>query len=160
MGRFLTPQDFIAQFGEDEARAIAGSGDFNSLEGSLIDEAQIEREIKYADDLIAGYVLARHSWLNGVAVADAPDLLKGFGGDIVRYRLRDKQSNRGQIFETVRDRYHDAIAKLKDIQAGRLDLPRDIEVDDGPAQVSPTLSQPGAAISGPPPRSDDILRGY
>lgn len=79
MGRFLTAQHFIDQFGEAEARQIAGDGNFNSLEGSQIDMAKIEDEITYADELIAGYVLARNGWLSDLTVEDMPNLLRGLG---------------------------------------------------------------------------------
>ncbi len=161
MGRFLTSEDFIAQFGEDEAQAIAGTGDFNSLEGSQINPAVIEDEIAFADELIAGYVLARHSWLGEQDVADMPNLLKGLGGDIARYRLRDKQGGKGQVSETVETRYRDALKRLEAIQAGKLDLPRDRA--EG-ADVNPT-ELPGsgsdvARISGPASQADKILEGY
>lgn len=79
MGRFLTPDDFIAQFGEDEARLVAGSGAFNSLEGSLIDPVLIEMEIAFVDELIGGYVLARHAWLDTQSVGDIPKPAEGVG---------------------------------------------------------------------------------
>lgn len=161
MGRFLTADDFIAQFGEDEARQIAGSGDFNSLEGSQIDHDAIEAEIAFADELIAGYVLARHPWVGAQAVADIPNLLKGLGGDIARYRLRDKQGGKGQVSETVETRYRDALKRLEAIQAGKLDLLRDRA--DGaaldPAQL-PGAPNDVARISGPAPRVEIILERY
>lgn len=161
MGRFLTSEDFIAQFGEREAQAIAGTGDFNSLEGSQIDHAAIEAEIAFADELIAGYVLARHPWVNDQDVADMPNLLKGLGGDIVRYRLRDKQGGKGQVSETVEKRHADALKRLEAIQAGKLDLPRDRA---GGAEVDP-VEIPGsgsdiARISGPGSQANSILEGY
>ena len=161
MGRFLTADDFIAQFGEAEARQIAGSGDFNSLEGSQIDHELIEAEIAFTDELIAGYVLARHAWVGGLDVADMPNLLKGLGGDIVRYRLRDKESGKGQVSDTVETRYKDALKRLEAIQAGKLDVPRDrlngadLEGMDLPEGNSDTVR-----MSGPAPQSDAILEGY
>lgn len=161
MGRFLTAQDFIDQFGEDEARQIAGSGDFNSLEGSLIDQAAIEAEIAFVDELIGGYVLARHRWLADVDVIDQPNLLKGLGGDIVRYRLRDKQDGTGLVSKTVETRYKDALGRLEAIQAGRLDVVRDRDAgaDIDPAET-PGSSTDVARISGPAPQAARILEGY
>lgn len=155
MGRFLTAEDFTLQFGESEVRAIAGSGDFNTPEGSQIDHAHIEAEIAFADELIAGYVLGRHPWLKDSDVSDIPNLLKGLGGDIVRYRLRDKQAGKGQVSETVESRYRDALKRLEAIQAGRLDLPREDGADAGGLSDGDS-----ARISGPEPQSPDILEGY
>lgn len=161
MGRFLTSADFIALFGEREVQAIAGTGDFNSLEGSQIDHDQIETEIAFVDELIAGYVLARHPWVGTQDVADIPNLLKGLGGDIVRYRLRDKQGGKGQVSETVETRYRDALKRLEDIQAGKLDLPRDRAdgADLDPAEL-PGSGSDVARISGPASQSPNILEGW
>ncbi len=125
MGRFLTSDGFIAQFGEAEAQLIAGTGAFNSLEGSQIDVAQIDKEIAFVDELIAGFVIVRHDWLRTVDVQDMPNLLQGFGYDIVRYRLRDKKGSQGQITDTVEERYKAAMKGLQAISEGKLDLPRD-----------------------------------
>lgn len=161
MGRFLTADDFIAQFGADEASLIAGTGAFNSLEGSQIDRALIEREIAFTDDIIGGYVLPRHEWLTAVAVGDMPDLLKGLGGDIVRYRLRDLTSSQGQITETVEVRYRDAMKALKDIAAGRLDVIRDRR-NGAPLGVAeiPATNDDLPAITGQAPQSASQLKGY
>ena len=161
MGRFLTADDFIAQFGEAEARQIAGSGDFNSLEGSQIDHELIEAEIAFTDELIAGYVLARHAWVGGLDVADMPNLLKGLGGDIVRYRLRDKESGKGQVSDTVETRYKDALKRLEAIQAGKLDVPRDrLDGVDLEGMDLPEGNSDTVRMSGPAPQSDAVLEGY
>lgn len=160
MGRFLTAQHFIDQFGEAEARQIAGDGNFNSLEGSQIDMAQIEAEIAYADELIDGYVLAHNSWLAGLDVESIPVLLRGLGGDIVRYRLRDRFAQQGQISETVEIRYRDALKRLGDIQAGKLDLKKPPGVTGGASEVAPTSPAELPQIDGPAPQSDTLLEGY
>ena len=161
MGRFLTPDDFIAQFGEDEARLVAGTGAFNSLEGSQIDPALIEMEIAFVDELIGGYVLARHAWLEAQSVGDIPNLLKGLGGDIVRYRLRDKQGNKGQVSETVETRYRDAVKRLEAIQSGKLDLVRDRAAGSDLSKTElPDANVDIARISGSGLQADNILEGY
>jgi phage gp36-like protein len=161
MGRYLTSEEFIAQFGETEVRQIAGNGDFNSLEGSMIDPDMIEREISYVDELIAGYVLSRHPWVGEQVVADIPNLLKGLGGDIVRYRLRDKKDGKGQVSDTVGDRFKDALKRLEAIQMGKLDLPRDTKDGAGLGVVElPNQDIDVARISGPVPQSAKVLEGY
>lgn len=161
MGRFLTTDEFVAQFGEAEAQLIAGTGAFNSLEGSQIDAAKIEAEIAFVDELIAGYVLSRHDWLRGLDVGDVPNLLKGLGGDIVRYRLRDKKGGTGQVSDTVETRYRDAMKRLEAIGDGKLELTRDRRdgVDlDQPEIPDATADLP--AISGDAPQAASILKGY
>ena len=161
MGRFLTSDDFIAQFGETEAQLIAGNGAFNSLEGSQINTGLIDKEIAFVDELIAGYVLARHDWLRGLDVGDVPHLLKGLGGDIVRYRLRDKKGSQGQITDTVETRYRDALKALANIGDGKLELIRDRR--DGADLGQPEIPDATAdlpAISGGVSQASDILKGY
>lgn len=161
MGRFLTSNDFIAQFGEAEAQLIAGNGAFNSLEGSQIDTAQIDREIAFVDELIAGFVLVRHDWLRGMDVADMPNLLKGFGCDIVRYRLRDKKGSQGQITDTVEDRFKAALKGLEAIGEGKLDLPRDrSDGADLDAFETPDAAADLPSITGGASQASDILKGY
>lgn len=161
MGRFLTSDEFVAQFGEAEAELIAGTGAFNSLEGSQINVAKIEAEIAFVDELIAGYVLARHDWLRSIDVADVPNLLKGLGGDIVRYRLRDKKGSQGQVSDTVETRYRDALKRLEAIGEGKLELTRDRK--DGADLDTPEIPDATAdlpAISGGAPQASEILKGY
>lgn len=161
MGRFLTSQDFVEQFGEDEARQIAGSGDWNTPEGSVIDPVVIEAEIAFADELVGGYVLGRHPWLADQAVADVPNLVKRLAGDIVRYRLRDKPNTAAQITETVQARYAEALKLLERIQRGTLDLVRDRRdgAELAPAEL-PGAPAESAAIAGSPPRAGIVLEGY
>lgn len=158
MGRFITSSEFIAQFGEAEAQQIAGNGLWNSDEGNQVDLGQIDKEIAFADELIAGYVMKRHPWLADVSVSDVPNLLKGLAGDIVRYRLRDKGGDKGQVTETVETRYRDALKRLEDIQKARLDVPGKPSVagDEGGHGTGADL----ARISGPEPQTASILEGY
>lgn len=157
MGRYLTVDEFVSRVGEREALAIAGTGAFNSAEGRSIDRTEIETELRHAEDLVGGYVLVRHPWLVEVTVDAVPNLLKGLTSDILRYRLRDKAGNTGQITETVERRYRDALTMLRDIQQGKLDLVRE---DLGqPA----TIAADGSGltrIAGPAPTVDDTLQGW
>ncbi|KQI67996.1 hypothetical protein AN189_13080 [Loktanella sp. 3ANDIMAR09] len=128
MGRFVDIAGLIATFGEDELLQIAGTGDWNTPEGRSIDEAAIGRAIKYADSLVAGYVVARNPWIAQIAdPADMPALLNGLAEDIVRYRLRNQAGVSGQMTETVEERYKAALHSLRDIASGKIDLtdPRD-----------------------------------
>jgi phage gp36-like protein len=158
MGRFQTVDEFIMQFGEAEAIQIAGTGHYNSLEGRSVDRALIEAELAFADELIAGYVLAQNPWLAGLSVADVPTLLKGISGDIARYRLRDKESGKGQVSDTVETRYKDALRRLEAIQAGKLTLSRTADNDGSDLEAASSGST--VCISGPAPQSDKLLERY
>ena len=125
MSKLLAQEELVARLGEREVLQIAGTGDWNTPEGRALDEAAIARELEHADSVVLGYVLGRHPWVDGLDTADMPDLLKGFAADIARYRLHDRAGNAGSIAETVKDRYRDAMAQLRDLASGKLDLPRE-----------------------------------
>ncbi|WP_282093043.1 phage protein Gp36 family protein [Epibacterium ulvae] len=159
--RFLTVERFIELVGDDEAVQIAGDGLYGAASGAQIVPAKIEAEIAFVDELVAGYVLARHRWLAEVAAEDMPNLLQGLASDIVRYRLRDKEGGQGQVTKTVESRHADALHKLRDIQAGRLDITRDQQ--NGTPLAEPEVhggSQDLTVITGPAPSSGSILQGY
>ncbi|MGR3760893.1 phage protein Gp36 family protein [Roseobacteraceae bacterium NS-SX3] len=161
MARFLTVERFIELVGQDEAVQIAGDGLWGSANGAQVVPAKIEAEIAFTDELVTGYVLARHRWLAEVGPEDVPNLLQGIAADIVRYRLRDKEGNKGQVTETVEARFKAATRQLEAIQAGKLDLVRDqadgADLDPAELHVS---SQAQAKITGPAPESGSILKGY
>lgn len=161
MARFLTVERFVVLVGEDEAIQIAGDGLWGAAAGAQIVPGKIEPEIAFTDELVTGYVMARHGWLAALAPADMPNLLQGIAADIVRYRLRDKEGNNGQVTETVEARYKDAIRQLEAIQAGKLDLVRDQAdgADLDPAELHGS-SQAQPVVTGPAPQHGSILKGY
>ena len=161
MGRFLTVDDFILAFGEDEVAQISGTDNWNTAEGSQIDRARVEREIAFCDEVIAGYVIARHPWLSDLSVEDVPNLLKGFAADILRYRLRDRHGMQGQVSDTVETRYKSAMQALLNIQSGKLDLIQDKK--DGADLIAAELHDGITDLvrhSGPVPETDKLLEGY
>lgn len=79
----------------------------------------------------------------------------------MRYRLRDKQGNKGQVSETVENRYRDAVKRLEAIQSGKLDLVRDrSNGSDLPKTELPDANVDIAQISGSGLQADNILEGY
>ena len=160
MSRFLTVDRFIELVGEDEARQIAGDGLYNSSTGAQIVPAKIEAEIAFTDELIAGYVLARHSWLAALPVSDVPNLLQGIAADIVRYRLRDEEGGKSRVTDVVDSRHKDAMRQLEKIQMGKLDLIRDISDGEDLAMADLHNSSETAQITGDATRTDTILKGY
>ena len=117
MGRFIDTATLSASLGGDELLQIAGKGDWNTVEGRVVDEVVVAKAITYGDALIAGYVVARNPWVATIAdPAQMPDLLSGLAVDIVRYRLRNQSGASGQMTETVEKRYNSALATLRDIQ--------------------------------------------
>lgn len=86
-------------------------------------EAVLDRAIADADAEINGYVGTRYTLPLPEPV---PAVLVPIACDITRYRLYDDA-----VPEVVRQRYEDAVSRLKDIATGRLSLGID------PASVTP-----------------------
>ncbi|MBS0370756.1 MAG: DUF1320 domain-containing protein [Proteobacteria bacterium] len=130
------------RFGLDEL--IQRTDKFAPYTGAVVDSV-LDRAIADADAEIDGYVGARYA----LPLPDpVPPVLVPIACDIARYRLFDDS-----VTDVVRQRYEDAIARLKDIAAGRLSLGID------PAQVE--AAQVGVRVRAPAQVfSDELLSGY
>lgn len=156
MAHFLTVEMMLTRLGEQELHQIAGTGSWNHPQGRALDVARIEAAIGWADDIVTGYVAARHPWVADLAPEAQSSTLVDAALDLARFRLRDEGGNRSQISDDVRARYTDAVARLKDVQAGRFDLPVPAAVaapaPDGP--IGQVLTVAGRR------RADALLDGY
>ncbi len=121
-GDYLTYDDFLAMFDEEDIKAIAGIGGYNSSVEREIDKPRIEKVIARAKSRIDGYVLARFPTLAETAAETMPEALKGAAGDMVHYWLRDREGDRGTVDDVVKTRFNDAIKYLEGIQSGKIDL--------------------------------------
>ena len=130
------------RFGLDEL--VQRSDKFQPYTGAVVTSV-IDRAIADADAEIDGYVGSRYTL---PLPLPTPPVLVPIACDIARYRLYDDA-----VPEVVRQRYEDAIARLRDIAAGRLSL----GVDPAPA-----ASSQGTVVVRAPERifSADALRDY
>lgn len=118
--------DLIERAGEDEILQVA---DRDS--DGVIDPDVVTAALVHADNMANGYLAVRFA----LPLATVPDLLRTWCISIARYHLhRD-----GPPDHIVRD-YRDAIASLKDLARGVIDLP--IGVND----PAPAASSSGAAV--------------
>lgn len=158
MSKFLILEDLESRIGNRELYRIAGDGRHNAPEGPTLDQVKLDRVLAEADSVILGYVIGRHTWLENVAYAAVPDVLKGVASDLTRYRLRNDGGNQSPISDEVKDRHDAAMKILRDIQSGKFDLvpPPGAETDAPAADggLGPVL-----AVN-PASRSDGILEGY
>lgn len=139
---YCSLDDLIARAGAAEILQIAD----RDLDGTA-DPAVVSAAIDQAGTLIDGYVAARHA----VPLAPVPALVQGIAVAIARYTLhRD-----GAPDYVVRD-WNQAIAQLKDIQAGRLTIAGAAGL---PAPPAPHAGGMGVA-SGTPAFSDAALAGW
>lgn len=108
---YTTPTLLADRFGSDEL--IQRTDKFPPFTGAIVDVV-LDRAIADADAEIDGFVGARYA----LPLPDpVPPVLVPIACDIARYRLYDDA-----VPDIVRQRYEDAIARLKDISAGRLSL--------------------------------------
>lgn len=130
------------RFGRDEL--IQRTDKFQPYTGAVVD-AVLSRAIADADAEIDGFVGARYA----LPLPDpVPPVLVPIACDIARYRLYDDA-----VPEIVRQRYEDAVSRLKDIAAGRLTLGID------PASATPASA--GVRFrSRDRVFSDDLLERY
>lgn len=147
---FLTSDDMVTIFGLEEMLQIAGDG---PRDQRSLDQAKITEALNHAQSIVIGYV--RDRW--GKDNAESSDMLKGFAADIARWRLRGRGGQQSAMNETVQKRYDEAIARLKDIAAGRLTL--DIDVSAGAAEAGAS-NELAVNSRMPAPRSPTTLGGY
>ena len=155
MSDYLTVAEFVGQFGQREVLAIAGIGGPNGAAGRQVDEPRVAAAIRRAASLADGYVLARHPQLANMPPAEVPAALKGAVADIARWYLRDRAGDKSAMDEVVRKRYEDALAWLRGVTDGSIDLaseiPGALAAPDGPlgrVHADMPASRADAALSG------------
>ena len=157
MACFLTLAMLQARIAERELEQIAGSGSYNHPQGRSLDVPRIEAAIAHADELVTGYVAARHPWVADLEPSGQPAVLVDLAADLARFRLRNEGGNKAQVSDDVRRRHDDAIQRLRDIQAGKFDLPV-------PAGVTAALAPDGGIgpvlVTATRPRTGSLLEGY
>lgn len=130
------------RYGLDEL--IQRTDKFAPYTGAVVD-AVLDRAIADAEGEIDGYVGARYAL---PLPAPVPPVLVSIACDITRYRLYDDA-----VTPVVRQRYEDAIARLKDIAAGRLTLGID-PASTTPAAIGVRVSSRDRVFG------DDLLERY
>lgn len=131
---YATQQDLIDRFGQDELTQRADRDGNGS-----IDAATVNRALTDADDMINGYLASRY--IVPIA-APVPSLIIGIACDLARYQLYTIEAT-----DLVRTRFEDAIARLKDIQAGRVAIPVAGIAPPGSSSVGPVVSAPDRVFS-------------
>ncbi|PHQ99498.1 MAG: hypothetical protein COB39_03320 [Marinosulfonomonas sp.] len=161
MPEFVDIIGLLDHIDQSELEQIAGIGSFNSPEGRSLDEDKINAAIKFAGDMVKGYMARRYPIVATVTPDQTPDLLQGYVADIVRWRLRSRTGNRNSTSDEVTARYKDAKDWLKDVSRNVINV--DFEGADGGHEATLAGSQNltgtvGAIIR--PARAVRILDGY
>lgn len=145
----LTVNEFETIIGEPELLQIAGTG---SREERARDEDKIMAALTFAEGIVNGYVRDRYPLiLNG---ENRSAILQGFAADIARHRLRGQGGQQAAMNDVVQARHDEAIARLKDIAAGRLtlDFPSE-KLGDAPRDLAIHVATPAQ-------RRDGVLSGF
>lgn len=157
MTDYVTLDALLDYPGHEELAQVAGFGSHNTPEGRSLDEAKINEQIEFANTLIHGYLAKRYPVVETLSADQVPPLIRGFGCDIVRYRLRPRSDDRNTVTQEVRSRYEDVMKWLKDASRGLVNVPFGNDVDDGGADAA-TAGEVRASL--PPSRAAEILAGY
>lgn len=135
---YASVADMIERFGETEIVELT------DLEHTgQVDTAMAEQALTDATAEIDGYLAARYR----LPVTDTPRLLSLLCTDIARYRLQ-----RGVTTDQARQRYEDALAQLKAIARGEINLPLDTP--------PPASAEPQVVTGSGRTFNSDTLRGY
>lgn len=132
---YATLTDLIERAGEPEIRQIADRDKDGTPDSEVVEAALIG-----ADNTIDGYVFARYSR----PLPSIPPVLTTWAVSIARYTL-----HRNGAPDHVAQDYKDAIAALKDVQAGRYALPVAEGEIEPQAQTGQVLSAHPAQVFTP-----------
>ena len=105
---YATQADLVERFGADVMVQLT-----NRTDGQAIDAVVLGRALADADAEIDGYLATRYA----LPLASTPAVLVRLSADLARYQLcRDK------VPDSVRQRYVDAVAVLKRLATGEVQL--------------------------------------
>lgn len=135
---YASVADLVERFGEIEIVELT-----DRAHAGVIDQAVAEQALADASAEIDGYLAARYR----LPVTNVPNLLSLLATDVARYRLQ-----RGVSTEQARQRYEDAVAMLRRIAKGEINL--------GLTTPPPTKGAPVVIQGRPRTFDDDTLRGY
>ncbi|KXA72494.1 gp436 family protein [Bordetella hinzii] len=135
---YASVADLVEQFGETEIVELTDRD-----QAGEIDTAVAERALEDASAEIDGYLAARYR----LPISEPLRLLTLLAADIARYRLQ-----RGVATDQARQRYEDAVAMLKRIQSGQMNMPL--------ATRPPAVAEPMVVRSGGRVFDDDALKGW
>lgn len=161
MPELLTIDDLLEHVDHAELSQVAGIGSHNSAEGRSLDEVKINAAIKFASDMVKGYLQRRYSIVADLTPDQTPDLIRGYLADIVRYRLRLRSGNRNTVTEEVEDRFKDAQSWLREVSRGLVNVDLSDVPGGADAQASGAVNPSGKVhTSYEPTRAGSILDGY
>lgn len=133
---YATQQNLIDRFGERELIELT-----DRAEPSLgtIDAVVIAKKLADADATINGYLAVKYT----LPLSPVPAMLERLGCDIARYYLYEDR-----VTEQVKRRYDDAIAYLKGVANGTVNLGVDAANQAPASSGGPEFSAPDRVFTG------------
>jgi phage gp36-like protein len=157
MLHLISLEELIVHVTHDELSQVAGIGSHNTSEGRTLDEDKIDKAIAFASDMARGYMMRRFPQIATIAQSEVPPLVKGYVGDIARYRLRGSTGNRNTTSDEVEQRFKDARSWFQEVSRGLIN----VDFGDGAADPS-SATDPMRKVrtSIPDARAPGILAGW
>jgi phage gp36-like protein len=105
---YAAVSDLTTRFGVQAITELSDPANTGALQTAVVDQA-----LSDADDLINGYIIKIYQ----LPLVTVPTILTGIAADIALYKLYGDLPT-----DTATKRYNDAIARLRDIAAGKFVL--------------------------------------
>lgn len=109
---YCSEAELQARFGAVEVADLLDRDNSGAADTNALSSAQAD-----ADALVDGYLAGRYV----VPLETVPALILGISANLVRYILWGNNAP-----DEIRKRYEDSIARLKDIAAGKLNIPTEV----------------------------------
>jgi phage gp36-like protein len=143
---YCTKQDLIDRFSERELIQLT---DRTNSPASTIDDVVVDRALGDATALIDGYLGKVYT----LPLATIPEMLVKLSADIARFYLHGKGVEKDSPIRTA---YNDAVAYLRDVAKGLIQL-----IDVGSGDTPPAAGGGQVQVISPPKIfSRDSLRDY
>lgn len=131
---YAVKQNLIDRFGNTELAQLT-----DRTSGVTIDDAVLNKALNDADAAINGYLTVKYT----IPITPVPAILERFGCDIARYYLYEDR-----VTEQVKRRYDDAIAYLKGVANGTVNLGVDAANQAPASSGGPEFSAPDRVFTG------------
>lgn len=145
---YITKQDLEDELGEDKLIELTNDDD-----NDVVNDAVINKAIEYAEGTFNSYIRTRYT-----LPVPSTQMVKSLCLEIAIYHLFKKRATVDEgVFKIRKIGFDEAIARLKDINAGKsaLDVPATEETIDNPATADKILSGRKK-----PQFTDDKLTGF
>jgi len=112
---YLTAQEYVDRYGERETLLLTSEATQGSV-ANTYDTAKVEEALEDATEEVEGYIARRYT----TPLVDVPKVVRGWVAAIARFKLYQVST---RVNENVKDAADRAYAQLRDLVAGKMNLP-------------------------------------